>query len=560
MSSTQKTELDLELEFLPAWAKESSDNKKKYENFRGDEESRSRGRGGPRPFGGSGPRPGNRDQRGERRPPRRDGDQRNRGPRDDRGSRDNRGAPRGGARGAPNRGRRGPDRRDQPAPPPVGLEVRIMPESDGLDNIARQIRVSGRAYPVFDIARLILKSPERFLIEFSVIRKGDTVEQPMFQCELDNSIWLSEAAAMSHLLNKHFDTFYAIEKTPTDPPKGTYTFVAQCGMSGVILGPPNYHDYQKKLVNLHQERFSRMPFENFKSRVKIVRDEEVVKQWIDQQSFKTTYNALNVPEEVKLNSEAEVADHFRATHLPNVVKSVEVHQMNAKDGQSAPDHTIRRVSRSIIEDQRRFPLRVVNLLCEEFAKHQLQFFKKDKSVTHVSVSRPHYLDMVAIPVSEGVKAIIEFIDGHTPCNRRLIFDALAPNKVIEIEAPVATAEKPETETVATESAEAPKEEAPETLQDGETAPPAESKEQPTAEAKPEASAEPEMTPEKRAVNGDLHWLVHQGHVIEFSNGVIETAKKPRPCPEQKPKKKKAKGPKYTSRKILVFHDPAPILI
>jgi hypothetical protein len=38
------------------------------------------------------------------------------------------------------------------------------------------------------------------------------------------------------------------------------------------------------------------------------------------------------------------------------------------------------------------------------------------------------------------------------------------------------------------------------------------------------------TPEQTAVIADLHWLIHQGHVIEFANGKIETAKKPLPRP------------------------------
>jgi hypothetical protein len=33
-----------------------------------------------------------------------------------------------------------------------------------------------------------------------------------------------------------------------------------------------------------------------------------------------------------------------------------------------------------------------------------------------------------------------------------------------------------------------------------------------------------------AIVADLHWLVHQGHVIEFANGALETAKKPLPRP------------------------------
>ena len=39
---------------------------------------------------------------------------------------------------------------------------------------------------------------------------------------------------------------------------------------------------------------------------------------------------------------------------------------------------------------------------------------------------------------------------------------------------------------------------------------------------------------------DLHWLIHQGHVIEFANGTLETAKKPAPRPP-KPEKEKTRA-------------------
>ena len=99
---------------------------------------------------------------------------------------------------------------------------------------------------------------------------------------------------MAHVLKNHFATFYQTDRTPCDPPKGVYTFVAQCGMSGVILGPPNYHDYQNQLRKLHAERFSRMPFDVFKARVKIVKDEAVVNKWIEEQSSKIEFTCLNV--------------------------------------------------------------------------------------------------------------------------------------------------------------------------------------------------------------------------------------------------------------------------
>ena len=42
-------------------------------------------------------------------------------------------------------------------------------------------------------------------------------------------------------------------------------------------------------------------------------------------------------------------------------------------------------------------------------------------------------------------------------------------------------------------------------------------------------------PEQTAVLVDLHWLIHQGAVLEFADGRMETAKKPLPKPvKQKP--------------------------
>jgi hypothetical protein len=52
---------------------------------------------------------------------------------------------------------------------------------------------------------------------------------------------------------------------------------------------------------------------------------------------------------------------------------------------------------------------------------------------------------------------------------------------------------------------------------------------------------PAPTPEQNALIGDLHWLIHQGHVIEFANGTLETAKKPVPKPPKPAARKEEKA-------------------
>ncbi len=464
-----ENEFDLEKLFLPAWAQEPS-TAKQYAQYEGREErnferrpERS-GRPQQRRAGPSGPR---RDDRG--------GPNRGKGPRERSAGHER---PRGER--PENRERREPQ---QPLPE---LNLSLLPDEKGVESLARQIKMTGRAYPLFDIAQMILQKPERHAIAFSVEKNAEGQPiQPLFVCALDDTLWLSVDEAVAHILKKHFNTFYQAERTATEPPKGKYTFVAQCGMSGVILGPPNHHDYQNQLRKLHSERFARLPFEGYKARVKIVRDEEVVKKWIEDQSFKTEYLCLNLPEPLRLGSIEAVEKHFREVHLENIIKPVESHTLSGTAARSLRSPQLVRLVRQVWEDQRRFPLQIATVLSQQFATHGLQFFKVNKTITHVSVARPHYLDMEATPVSEGIRRIVDYINSKPRCSRRQLLEALAP-----------------------------------------ATPPAQSTETPAAI--PAAPGEPTL--EQNAVNADLHWLIHQGHVIEFANGTLETAKKPAPRP------------------------------
>jgi len=479
MSALPENELDLEKLFLPAWAQESATTKS-YAHYQGGEERPRRG--------------DDRDRRGPR-PPRREGER----PRGDRSGQPRRDGGRtpftGGDKSFPRRDER-PEPRERPAPVALPeVSVTLAPEEKGVESLARQIKTTGRAFPLFDIARLILQKPERYVLSFAVEKKADG--QPvsaLFLCALDDTLWVSEEEAVSHVLKKHFATFYQAERTATEPPKGTYTFVGQCGLSGVILGPPNHHDYQNQLRKLHAERFARMPFETYKSRVRIVRDEAVVKKWVEDLSWKTEFIGLNVPEPLRLADMAAVEKHFRETHKDAIIKPVERQTLGGMAARNLRSPGLAQLVRQACEDQRRFPLQLATVLSQQFASHGLQFFKVNKTLTHVSVARPHFLDLETTPVSETIRRIIAFINATPKCTRRKLMEALAPAS-----APAA----PVPSAGAAPAAEVPA-------------------------AAPVVAAP--VSAEQSAIIMDLHWLIHQGHVIEFANGILETAKKPLPKP------------------------------
>jgi hypothetical protein len=511
MSTLPENELDLDKLFLPAWAQEPA-SAKQYANFEAREERPDRrgdrqGPGGGRPQRRDQGRPPGGRPSGGGGGPRREGD------RNKFGGKERSAQPRYDQR----------DQRPRQEAPLLLPEINtsFTPDEKGVESLARQIKMSGRAYPLFDIARLILDKPERHSITFSVKKKADgQIVQPLFLCALDDTLWLSEDDAVAHVLRKHFATFYQAERTATEPPKGTYTFVAQCGMSGVILGPPNHHDYQSQLRKLHTQRFARMPFEAFKSSVKIVRDEEVVKKWVEEQSWKTEFVCLNVPEALRLASRDEVEKHFRQVHKETIIKPVESHKLSGAVARNLRSPDLMRLVRDAWEGQRRFPLQIATTLSQQFAGYGLQFFKVNKTLTHVSVARPQFLDLETTPVSETIKRIVEFINATPKSTRRKLIETLAPTPVPS--APVATEPAPA-----------------------------------TAETTPPSAATAEPSAEQMAVNADLHWLIHQGHVIEFANGVLETAKKPLPKPpKQQPKAAKPAAPAAPTAEAAPAVEPA----
>jgi hypothetical protein len=269
-----------------------------------------------------------------------------------------------------------------------------------------------------------------------------------------------------------------------------------------------------------------MPFDMFKSRVKIVKDEAVVKKWVEEQSFKTEYTALNVAEPLKLANMEEVEKHFRATHKDSVIKVVETATIPGVPSRTLRCSGLQRLIRQEWEHQRHFPLPVATKLSQQFAQHGLQFFKVNKTVTHVSVARPLFLDIETNPVSDGIKAIVNFINSNPKCTRKKLIEALAPTP---------------------KAAPAPAAQSPTPAAEGETSA------QPAAEAKPAEVKSNEPTPEQTLVLVDLHWLIHAGAVLEFADGRMETAKKPAPKPVKQEKKagdKPAEAPTEASTDIV----------
>ena len=299
------------------------------------------GPSGPRPDGPRGPRPEGPPRGDAPRGPRQDDrGPRHGGPPGDRGARTGPGGPpRDDRRGGPDRregggGRpdfrndrgRGPGRfDDRPYIEPLpGWRARLFAEPRSLEAITRQVKASGRAYPVFELGRLFLAGRDRYVVEFSRqpqpqaprnAPKGTPAPPPetlpgpeqIYHIPGDGSLWLNRDEAIRHLINgPSLKKFYRKETISIDPPKGIFTAVAVCGFSGEVLGPPNHHSFQTTVARLHREQFYNLPIDRYKARIRTEKDEALVAKWLEEQSTTTVYIPLTA-EEVAADAAAEAA-------------------------------------------------------------------------------------------------------------------------------------------------------------------------------------------------------------------------------------------------------------
>ena len=226
----------------------------------------------------------------------------------------------GGGRGQNDRRDRnqGPHDRRRESRPPLRAEdivpqvdFLVEPTVEAVKALAKHIRSTNRAYAMAEVAQMVLASPDRYRLIFRAKsenregekEKSDRDNQPnsfkMLRCKTDGSVWLSREEAVAHFLNTSelLKEFYDVEEVETEAPKGNFSVIAVCGLSGTILGPPNHHEYQQNIASLHRERFGNMPLEKFKSRIQMRRDEETIEQWKEQKSTSRHYRVRTMKPE-----------------------------------------------------------------------------------------------------------------------------------------------------------------------------------------------------------------------------------------------------------------------
>lgn len=614
-SSEPKSPLDLsDLRLMPKWVADFGKTAPSTGADHGEDDTDRRERRGPRDgrdqrrsFGGGagggrgdgpprgerrsfdrprGPSDGNRGPRpaGDRRDDRRGGGGGGNGPRFDRDRDRNRQGGQGYGRGGrDDRGGRPPF--EQHAPAFVqGLVVQVEPEAKATEAMASMIRTAGKAYSVFDAARLVLASGERFHVKFKL---GPEVTAKLYAVPTDGSLWLGKEDALAHVLHgEALDQYYKGEDVEMEEPKGNFTSVAICGMSGELLGPPSHHSYQTTLHKIHRERFSHLPFEDYKRRVRTDNTPEAVAKWKESQKHGRQWTWLKGEEGAEpkvFKSRGEVEAHFRAQHADTLVGEVTEATVSGGIPKRLLAPALYNHLRRAVDDARKHLLGTAQQLCSGFERHGLKLFKRRGGKLWVSRTRPRLLDS-SVVLSDRIAKMVEIIKTQPGLTVKKLVEEVAPSaeeastkdaaasapesapaplaEVAPLPWPDITARAKTEDSTTTAASETTDPEAPATEEssaESEAEAPVENtadeiaatSEQPApvpdptpAAPAPQAAAQHQWSGEQLHVLQDLHWLNSEGYVIEYADGVVfpGVTEPPPPKPKASPAAKQQETP------------------
>jgi hypothetical protein len=337
---------------------------------------------------------------------------------------------------------------------------------------------------MFDAARLVLAEGDRFHARYICAS-----ERPsgLFVTN-DGGLFLTRDEALQHVLRgKALEAFYRAEEIEQEEPKGDFKSVGVCGLSGELLAPPSHHSFQTSIIRMHRERFSHMPLEDYKRRVRIENEPERVAEWKEKQKKGFRWVWLkDAPEEgaepLSFGTRAEMEAHFRRTHADEAVQEKRDVHVPGNIDKAKLTHVLFILLRQGVENARKHLFDMSQKLGANFERRGLKLFKRRAGKLFVSRVKPKAIDAGTV-FSERVSKIVEVLKGKSGILLHDLVEAIEPSPASDAPAPSA------------EGAEA-------------------------AAAAP--AAPPKLAPTEAQINviKDIRWLANEGYVIEYSDGMV----------------------------------------
>src|SRR2546430_1128288 len=348
--------------------------------------------------------------------------------------------------------------RDAPVMRTPPVTIRFLPYLPAFENVVAQIKSGSVAYSLFALARLFLEKPVGY--EVHVTAKA---ESPLFQLGENGTVSVDREFLERNSFRFAQRDFYQMDVVETDPIKGNFSNVARCRLSGTLLGPTNYHNYQPQLRSLYEQRFSRrMSFADYQRQIDVMSDAELIERWKEEARKITTYTTLREASSLKFSSALEPERHFHSHIFPGLIRDVGEATFGGGLSRRLPDRMLNQAIEEAWMRETRSPSDMMQELAGRFRQNGLHVFRHRRGMLFISPIRPRAFAYEQAGVSPSVNAILEALGSAQRSTGKQLFERLIRDSAGE-----------------------------------------------HAEAR------------SLALASDLRWLINEGYVIEFNDGSLD---------------------------------------
>ena len=306
------------------------------------------------------------------------------------------------------------------------VKISFIPERSGLKPLVKQLASTRRAYSLFAIAATCLSKPEFYAAILESTADEGRPATSFFHCSACKAVFTNKQKALAHGFGRHLNMFYDKEEKEGEPPQGKFTCVARCTLSGILLGPPNYHSFNQKMSELHRSRFSGMPLEQYRGKIVNESDPALIEQWKKEAARKTIYRTKLLNEPVVFEQSSLVEEHFLENYAPGLIRENFRFIIPATAIQEMDDHQIKALIQEAWRKENRFPINMAVAIQKRFRQLGLHIFRSADKMTFVSSVRPHAIDPAQ--TTEIIRNILEWIMTNTGKTRQDLVAALAPGE------------------------------------------------------------------------------------------------------------------------------------
>ena len=277
---------------------------------------------------------------------------------------------------------------------------------------------------MLQVASLYLANPESCIARVEVDKS--LKDCFLHQCKLCGMIALHEETLKRHMVKAHISEFMDRIEEQRDPPAGSFSSVAQCGLSGTLLGPSNHHSYSQKLREVHAGSYSNMSLESYTSRIKTVHDEETIEKWKQECSQQVVYRQKGSESEESM-TQPKAEAYFLAEIAPARMEKTRRATLPVSLCREIEDMGLQLAIKNEWINEDRFPISIMMSLRGAFVSKGLFIFKAGKG-KGVSFVTPIKLAPIEIEhVAESIKEVMLHLQEQPGTSRADLIKALRPD-------------------------------------------------------------------------------------------------------------------------------------